>query len=43
MEEVVERAFSMANYPEELLMAFGITDMDVSTIIGFFGFIVLRN
>jgi len=31
----------MASFPEELLIAFGMTDIDMSTILGFFGLIFL--
>jgi ABC-2 type transport system permease protein len=31
----------MANFPEEFLIAFGMTDIDMSTILGFFGLIFL--
>jgi ABC-2 type transport system permease protein len=32
---------AMAKFPKELLLAFGMTDMDWSTILGFYGFIFL--
>jgi ABC-2 type transport system permease protein len=32
---------AMAKFPKELLIAFGMTDMDWSTVLGFFGFIFL--
>ena len=31
----------MASFPEELLIAFGMTDMDLSTVLGFYGVIFL--
>lgn len=31
----------MANFPEELLTAFGLTGMDLSTILGYYGFVFL--
>ena len=31
----------LASFPEEFLIAFGMTDMDWSTILGFFGIVFL--
>lgn len=31
----------MANFPEELLTAFGLTGIDLSTVLGYFGFVFL--
>ena len=31
----------MANFPEELLMAFGMDGIDLSTVLGYFGFVFL--
>ncbi len=31
----------MANFPEELLTAFGLTGVDLSTVLGYFGFVFL--
>ena len=31
----------MANFPEELLMAFGMTGMDLSTVLGFYSFLFI--
>ena len=32
---------ALANFPEEFLVAFGMTGMDMSTILGFFGIVFL--
>jgi len=31
----------MANFPEELLMAFGLSDVNLATVLGYFGFVFL--
>ena len=32
---------TLASFPKELLMAFGLDDMDMSTVLGFYGFILV--
>jgi ABC-2 type transport system permease protein len=32
---------ALANFPDELLMAFGMTELDLSTVLGYFGFVFL--